>query len=130
MRTAIIFILILLTLTGCFLLNTKEGPFLSPTKEYNLEASVDSKYNKVYLIVNDRNGEEIGKINSEASNFHKWAAGWMSHGDTVVLYSSDIGTRSYSVLAGKVNEIELYIDTVQSGKILRRAENLYIEKYK
>lgn len=106
-----------------------DGPFLSPTNEYTLTAKVDYVYYQVNLVIKDKDGEVIDDVDTEANDSQKWAAGWMNYGDTVVLYSSDIGPRAYSMLTGKLHEIEIYEDTLKSRSIFKRADQLYKVKY-
>jgi hypothetical protein len=123
-------------MTSCFDRRYEEGPFISPTKKYILIAKVDDMdkesrdYAEVRLIVRDKNGQAVDSVETGASDFSKWAAGWMNQGDTVVLYSSDIGEQAYSMLTGKLQKITLFPDIIQSRIILRQARKLREAKYK
>ena len=54
----------------------------------------------------------------------KWAEGWMSDEDVVVLWSSDIGTTAYAVKGQ-----ELLRQDEVSNEIRTRARELYKSKY-
>ncbi len=116
-------------LSSCIHIPHEDGPFVSPSKNYTLIAEVGFTSTMVHLLVGNQKGQVIDKVDTRASDVHKWAAGWMNHGDTIVLQSSDIGTRAYSMLTGKIQEIDIYSDTVQARAILRRAEQLKELKY-
>jgi hypothetical protein len=136
MKMKFMFMCFLLTMTSCFVDKYEEGPFLSPTKNYTLIAKVDDmdeeseNYAELRLVVINKNGQAVDSVETGASDFSKWAAGWMNHGDTIVLHSSDIGPRAYSMLTGELQEITLFPDTIQSRIILRQARELKEKKYK
>lgn len=101
----------------------------SSTKQYHLTTFVNDfdrsqpGYGDVVIHLHDSSGYTIDTINTGAGDFSKWAVGWHSQGDTVLLYSSDIGT-----LAWKIEEQKL-IPTKPHAEILRQARALKEKKY-
>ena len=129
MKTRLLYICFLIVITSCFSVPYEEGPFISPSTNYTLIAKVGFTSPMVHLLVSNQKEQIIDKVDTRASDVQKWAAGWMSHGDTIVLQSSNIGTHAYSMLTGKLQEIDIYSDTVQARAILKRAEQLKELKY-
>ena len=74
----------------------------------------------------DAEGVEIYAVQSSASDAIKWALGWMSDQDIVVLQSSDIGTTAYDVID---NRLEPRVDAFKNVEIQARADELYAERY-
>ncbi|WP_133257081.1 hypothetical protein [Hymenobacter edaphi] len=121
--------------TGCFFSDFKEGPFPSPSGAYAVVAKVNrmhkerDDYADVKLLLLNREKQVIDSVNSKAGDASKWAAGWMPNGDTVVLYSADIGSKAWSIKDNHLREINLYADTLKCRVIMKRANALKIEKY-
>jgi hypothetical protein len=125
--------MVVLLMTGCFRSPEKglNKTIPSPSGSYQISASSNedksdkTKYLCLKLRLTDSRGTELDVAQTGASYTMKWALGWMKEKDTVVLYSSDIGTYGYEIARdGKLREIET--DKV----VIDRARELYEEKYK
>ena len=81
---------------------------LSPSGRYRIVATIDQAADRaeqhphIFLRLLDSSGRELFVVDSRASDYQKWALGWMPDSDTVVLYSSDIGTRVYAIENGQL----------------------------
>ncbi|MHC4500747.1 MAG: hypothetical protein ACYS21_16745 [Planctomycetota bacterium] len=124
---------VVLLMTGCFRSPEKglNRTIPSPSGSYQISASVNkdesdkTRYLCLKLRLTDSRGTELDVVQTSVSYTMKWALGWMKEKDTVVLYSSDIGTCGYEIAKdGKLKEIET--DKV----VIDRARELYEEKYK
>ncbi len=122
-------------LSGCFSENYQEGPFKAPSNKYSVIAKVNQSneeldnYADVRLFLLNQQKQVIDSVNSGAGDFSKWAAGWMSHADTVVLFSSDIGTSAWRIKDDRFEKLPLEDDTVRARGILQRAVHLKGLKY-
>lgn len=123
-------LILLVCLTGCRLLNYQSKPIESSTKNYVINAKVSRENNSdvfaiVIIQVCDKRNKKIIDINTHAGDVNKWAIGWTTTGDTIVLYSSDIGNKAWTNNKNGWLEIE----NLSKGLDLR-AEELYKSKYK
>lgn len=122
-------------LSSCFSENYQEGPFKAPSNRYFVIAKVNQSnekldnYADVRLFLLDQQQQVIDSVNSGAGDFSRWAAGWMSNADTVVLFSSDIGTSAWRIKDGRFEKLPLEDDTVRARGILQRAVYLKGLKY-
>lgn len=57
----------------------------------------------VRLKITDTKNKVVVVYQTGASDFQKWAFAWVP-GDSLVLYSSDIGTLSYDIRSGQIIE--------------------------
>ncbi|RVU00179.1 hypothetical protein EOD41_14560 [Mucilaginibacter limnophilus] len=111
-----LFLIILVLFCSC---NESEKVVVtSPSKKYLLVANVNDKkedkkkYGCVLLKLYDTHGKVLDSLQTGASVFQTWAAGWHDINDTIVLCSSDIGTYAYAVTAkGKLNEISVTLES-------------------
>lgn len=134
MRLAALFVLTLVAFTGC---GSPFGssaaalkPIASPNGSMNLTPSVNqsegdpTKYLCVAFDIHDKTGGLLHSIQSSASDISKWAIGWFDD-ETIVLYSSDIGTYAWQLsdhgtisqmdhpLPGELND---YGDRIKAAK--------------
>ncbi len=72
----------------------------------------------------DKNNHELAEINTGAGDVQKWAVGWTSSGDTIILQSSDIGNKAWVIKNGKPIQINM------SKDLNKRAEWIKSLKYK
>jgi hypothetical protein len=80
---------------------------VSPSGHYKLKAELNNdrsdprKYKCVVLTLYDSAFNELSRLQTRASGNSKWAVGWHSENDTVILPSRDIGTNAYRINANK-----------------------------
>lgn len=78
------------------------APIKSPNGSLTLIPSVNqskndlTKYHCVAFDITDSTGARLHHVQSGASDRMKWAIGWFND-STVILYSSDIGTRAWKL---------------------------------
>lgn len=105
----------------------EETKFWSPSGNYYITTSIQDNPGAKYLCVKihlfSKVGVELSHLQTNASDRMKWALGWLEEKDTVVLYSSDIGTYAYNI--GSANQL---IKTEVSG-LVERGRALYQNKY-
>ncbi|HYV90193.1 MAG TPA: hypothetical protein VE978_00345 [Chitinophagales bacterium] len=65
--------------------------------EFNTDKNEPSKYACLKLLLFDKQGKQLSSLQTNASEFSKWAIDWHPHGDTIILFSQDVGTYSYKV---------------------------------
>lgn len=122
---------LLCTVTGCFgSPGAALGPVASPNGDLIVTPTVNelkadrTKYLCIAFTVSDANGKQLHQVQSNASNTMKWAIGW--HGtDTIILYSSDIGTSAWTLADdGAISELPhpLSSDIMSRGKVLKAAK--------
>jgi hypothetical protein len=122
-------IALLFILIGC-MKDEKTQTILSPTKLYSIVASVNrtdksqDNYALVMIHLFDKNGKEISMVNTNSSDAMKWAVGWTVFGDTIVLYSSDIGNKAWRIDNLQTIKIDV------TAELDKRAKELKDEKYK
>lgn len=122
-------ILIAAFLTSCLLLDEETKLVESPTGNYFIKATVNrtdkSKEDYAYVIIHVYDEEEkLFDFNSRAGDAQKWALGWITKGDTIVLQTSDIGDRAWIIDTSGPVEIEM------TNELHLRAKELNAEKYK
>ncbi|KAA9338211.1 hypothetical protein F0P96_05025 [Hymenobacter busanensis] len=102
----------------------------SPSGEYSLKIDLNkdktarTKYDCILLTLYDKEGKEITKLQTGASNNMKWAVGWYSNKDTIIVNSKDIGTHAYHLTDKK--QLDTLTITQDINSI---AENLLNKKY-
>ncbi|MDH5475974.1 MAG: hypothetical protein OEX22_09815 [Cyclobacteriaceae bacterium] len=87
-------------------------PITSPTGRYSVKATVnrtdESTADYAYVIIHVFDGQtKLYDFNSRAGDFNKWALGWTKRGDTIVLQTSDIGDRAWTIDSEGPNAIEM-----------------------
>ena len=128
MKKLFLSILFILGLSG--FANKKTEEFVSPSGEFSVYATVNGtdktkpNYADVVLHLLDNKGQEIQVVVSGVGDAHKWALGWMSNQDIVILYSIDIGDLAFKIENSKL--VELSVLTEQMKK---RAYELRKQKY-
>lgn len=119
---------IFLTFISCFFSDYESKLVKSPSGKYQIKATVNrtdkqnSNFAEVYIHLFDSNGK-LKEIKTGAGDANKWAFGWTKKGDTIILYSSDIGNKSWAI--NKNTPIEVKMDK----NLNERAESLYMQKY-
>jgi hypothetical protein len=129
MRNILILTFFALLIFGCSVADYESDLFKSPSENYWIKATVNKTvknaedYADVVIHVYDSKDAEIEKINSNAGDFSKWAIGWTEFGDTIVLFSSDIGNKAWSLIDHDLQQISV------NKKLDKRATELKIKKY-
>ena len=130
MKVKLTLIFLILTLTSCFLSDYESERIKSSTENFEISATVNrtnkNAKNYAYVIVHlfDKNNQKLTEFNTQAGDGHKWTIGWTKSGDTIILQSSDIGNKAWTLQNENPNEIKM------TDKLNERAEYLYLEKYK
>lgn len=115
---------------SCQTENKNSTKIISPSKKYYLITSVNNtdklKADYTYVIINlfDATGNLKTTINSNAGDFNKWALGWDLQKDTVIFYSSDIGTFAWIVDNDSLKKINV------TPNIKQTAQQINLAKYK
>ena len=87
------------------------------------ESKADPKtYRCIRLILEHRNGNVLSAVQTGASDGQKWAVGWMSSGDVIVLQSSDIGTKAFNVQSNRLVEAAITPEIEARAKALKKAK--------
>ena len=113
-----------LALQGCFFSDYTSSKIDSPTKNYKIIATVNrtnknlDNYADVIIHIFNKNNKKLIKLNSGAGDFSKWAIGWTKTGDTILLQSSDIGNKAWTIKKQQVIEVEM------TDKLYQRADSL------
>lgn len=78
-------------------------PPLSPSGKYRIKTTINNDrsnmttFHCVELHLLDADGNELSRLQTNASDRMKWSVEWMKDKDIVILHSSDIGTRTYRI---------------------------------
>jgi hypothetical protein len=129
-KLPLIVILSLLLVSCTFLGDYKSEKIPSPTGKYYLITSVNrrdkskSDYAGVIIHLYASTGQLLSDLNTGAGDFSKWAIGWDSATDLIVVFSSDIGNAAYEIKNGKLNPVAL------TDELNKRALELKHQKYK
>ena len=95
-----ILILIVTGLLGCGDQNLERLD--SPSGLYSLDVELlgnDDNPSDRYILIfklRDRDGEELDRLRTGASDVMKWSVTWVDK-DTIILYSQDIGTYAWTI---------------------------------
>lgn len=119
-------IYLLIAAVGMFFILTHDEPinaWESPSGNFGYTPSF-SEDGIVYLDLFDGSNEHIHAVRTGASVHQKWASGWHIDQDIVILYSSDIGTRAYSIKDDKLVELRSMTPDIES-----QATALYKQRY-
>jgi hypothetical protein len=106
-------LLLVIALSGCSRSTADPlAPVKSPNGSLTVTPSINqskadpTKYLCVALDIADSSGKPMHHVQSGASDRMKWAIGWFDD-STVVLYSSDIGTRAWELRNDKgIHELD------------------------
>ena len=135
-RQTILSLILLLYLTNCRLGNSrhfsdyKSEKIISPTKKYYLITTVNQTnkskddYAEVLIHLYNSGGQLKLTFNTKAGDANKWAVGWDQTKDTIILFSSDVGSSAWRIENSQLKNIEL------TGELNSRATALKQEKYK
>lgn len=102
----------------------------SPTGNFYFKAHVNNTnkrikgYAEVIIQIFNKKEFKLIDLYTGAGDANKWAVGWTKIGDTLILQSSDIGNKAWSLKNNHVIEIKL------TNKLNKRADFLYSKKYK
>ena len=116
-------------LVGCGSMLKPVERVASPAGTYVVAAipndskSDPTKYRCIRLVLMDRSGRTLSALQTSASDGQKWAIGWMTTGEVVVLQSSDIGTQAFSVESNDLKQVAV------TAEIEARAKELKQTKY-
>ena len=98
----------------------------SPSGKYRVFATIE-EVSLIHIHLTNSEGVELDAVYSGASDAMKWALGWMTDEDVVVLQSSDVGTRAYDILD---NHLVARPEAFKDEAIRSRADELRSEKYR
>ncbi len=118
-KSHVIIILLLFLQVSCTVKSNSQE--VSPSENYSFYTSIE---NFIIIHLVNQNKDEISVIDTRASDVMKWAIGWMPKKDTIVLYSSDIGSYAYIIENQKLIKLEHL-----TKEMCLRANNLYEKKY-
>jgi hypothetical protein len=128
MKALAVLILIGLFAASC-VRDIKSDVTKSPSGKYLLNATVNrtnaeaNDYAEVLIHIYTPGKIELMQIHSKAGDVNKWALGWTTSGDTIVLQSSDIGNKAWTLIADTLSVITL------TPALNHRAGELYSAKY-
>lgn len=125
-------LLVFVTLSGCSASRSDDmAPIKSPDGSLTLTPSVNTsnsdptKYLCVAFDIFDSSGSRVHHVESSASDRMKWAIGWFDD-RTIVLYSSDVGTRAWKL---KENDAVVELSGSQASSLTAFGDKLKIDKY-
>ena len=78
----------------------------------------------VRLKLYDNKGKLLNVLQSDASDYSKWAIGWTKSGDTILLNSHDVGTYAY-----KVSSSKSLINIKVTPELQKSADSIFNKKY-
>ncbi len=102
---------------------------LAPTGKWAVQATVNrtdnnqADYAYVMAHLYDQNQQKVTTWNTRVGDAQKWSLGWTKYGDTIILQSSDIGTKAWQIVNNKVLELSI------NKELDTRAEQLKHKKY-
>ena len=118
-----------ISLSACHFKDYKTPSITSPSGNFKISATVNrtnknsADYAKIIIRLSDKNNRKLADINTGAGDAQKWAIGWTSSGDTIVLQSSDIGNKAWVIKNNKPIQIKM------TKQLNQRAEWLKSLKY-
>ena len=121
---------ITLLLLGCRNRDYKSDKIFSPTGKYFLIAKVNradkskDDFADVVIETYSSNNQLRKVFNTNAGDANKWAVGWHTLNDTIILFSSDIGVYSWEIEDNELKSVQL------TDELKQRANDLKQEKYK
>ena len=59
----------------------------------------------IRLVLMNGSGRTISAVQTDVSDFQKWAVGWMEDEDIVVIQSSDVGTQAFKASTNGLEQI-------------------------
>ncbi|MFM9984180.1 MAG: hypothetical protein ACKVOK_03060 [Flavobacteriales bacterium] len=119
------FLFLVVILYNCQGRVKESSPIQSPSGKYSIIACVNqpstSEENFAIVLIKlySREGIKLSELNTQASDFSKWAVGWDTFNDTLILNSRDIG-----VLAWKIEQNE-FKEVFASEAIQNRAAEIF-----
>ena len=103
---------LLISLTGC--MRDWNGPDVpSHTGRYFLNSTVNrtepprEDFGLVIVHVKDSTGKELAILNTKVGDAMQWHVGWSQYGDTIILWSSDIGNKAWVIENNTVSEVPM-----------------------
>ena len=114
MYPKLLFLMVSLTATLIACRRDYVGPVsVSPTGQYGLRTTVTTSNvqlpsNDIVVVhLFDAQGSELFEIDTRASVHMTWHVDWALYGDTVILYSNDIGNRAWVIDGRKAIEVDM-----------------------
>ena len=129
MKCNLTLILLTLTFTSCFYGDYESEKIKSSTGNFKINATVNrtdknaDNYADVIIHIYNKKNEKLTELNTGAGDANKWAIGWTELGDTIVLQSSDIGNKAWSLQNEEPTDIKM------TDELNERAEFLKSKKY-
>jgi hypothetical protein len=95
-------------------INSPSGLLEAKTELSGPEAGSTRHHCVILKVINIQTKKEA-KLQTGASDFQRWAIGW-APGDTLILYSSDIGTYAYDLQDNALVERPITKEEMEVGK--------------
>jgi hypothetical protein len=131
MKKTILAFILFSCLANCrFLRDYESEKTISPTSKYYLTTTVNrtnqakDDYANVVIHLYGSDGQLKSDFNTHAGDANKWAVGWNTKKDTIILFSSDIGNSAYRIENEQLKSVDL------TDELNKRAIQLKYEKYK
>lgn len=108
-----ILIIFYILLFSCSSDKQQSEKITSPSKKYYLTTTVNSSdkskddYADVVIHLYNTSGQLKFSLNTKAGDFSKWAVGWDNKNDTMILFSSDIGTYAWKIEHDSLKTIDI-----------------------
>lgn len=129
MRKILILIFLPLSIIGCSVEDYESDLKKSPSERYWIKATVNKTdknaedYANVVIHIYDSEKNNIDSLDSKAGDFSKWAIGWTEFGDTIVIFSSDIGNKAWRITDNNLQQVSV------NERLNQRANELKKDKY-
>lgn len=114
----------------CSCRRISQEPLPSPSGLFKLKIDLNkdrkdkTKYDCLRFTLYDKNDKKITTLQTDASDYMKWAVGWCPHKDTILLNSRDIGTYAYHLTSDQ------WLDTIRLTPDLDSiADTIFFRKY-
>lgn len=107
----VLFIILLILLCNCRGRMKETKSIHSPSGKYSIIASVndpptsDENFAIVLITLYSKEGIKLSELNTHASDFSKWAVGWDTFNDTLILNSRDIGVLAWHIKQNAFEEV-------------------------
>ena len=115
-----------LGIAGCDnIRNQHSGKTGSPSGKYSFSTFINqsdkssAEYGYVVIDLFDKEGNKISSLNTAISSFKKWAIGWDSSSDIIVMYTREMGTFAWRIENAQLISIEVTDEHEKEGEKLR-----------
>lgn len=97
----------------------------SPSGKYSFSTFINqsdkssAEYGYVVIDLFDADGNKISSLNTAINSFKKWAIGWDSSSDIIVMYTREMGTFAWKIENAQLISIEVTDDIEKQADVLR-----------